>query len=42
MSSKTTSHMKWHVAGCMRGEIMRHPIEALAWKYFDKVHFSLA
>ena len=38
MSSKTASHMKWHVDGCMRGEMMRHPIDSLAWKNFDKVH----
>ena len=30
MSSKTTSHMKWHVDGCMRGEMMRHPVDSLA------------
>ena len=42
MSSKTTSHMKWHVDGCMRGEMMRHLVESLAWKNFDKVHPSFA
>ena len=42
MSSKTTSYMKWHVDGCMRGEMMRHPINSLSWKNFDKVHPSFA
>ena len=42
MSSKIASHMKWHVDGCMRGEMMRHPGDTLAWKNFDKVHPSFA
>ena len=42
MSSKTASHMKWLVDGCMRGEMMRHPLDSLAWKNFDKVHPSFA
>ena len=42
MSSKTASHMKWHVDGCMRGEMMRHPVGSLAWKNFDKVLPSFA
>ena len=42
MSLKTTFHMKWHVDGCMRGEMMRHPVDSLAWKNFDKVHPSFA
>ena len=42
MSSKTASHMKWHVDGCMRGEMMRHLVDSLAWKNFDKVHPSFA
>ena len=42
MSSKTTSHMKWHVDGCMRGEMMRHPVDSLAGKNFDKVYPSFA
>ena len=28
VSSKTISHMKWHVDGCMKGEMMRHPIDS--------------
>ena len=40
MSSKTASHMKWHVDGCMIDEMMRHPIDSLTWKNFDKVHPS--
>ena len=28
LSSKTTSHMKWHVDCCMRGEMMRHPVDS--------------
>ena len=42
MSSKTASHMKWHVDGCMRSEMMRHPIDSLSWKNFDKVHPSFS
>ena len=42
MSSKAISQMKWHVDGCMRSEMMRHPIDSLAWKNFDKVHSSFA
>ena len=42
MSSKTASHMKWHVDGCMRGEMMRHLVNSLAWKNFDKVYPSFA
>ena len=42
MSSKTASHMKWHVDGRVRGEMMRHPVDSLAWKNFDKVHPSFA
>ena len=42
MSSKTASHMKWNVNGCMRGEMMRHPVDSLAWKNFDKNHPSFA
>ena len=42
MSSKTISHMKWHFDGCMRGEMMRHPVDSLAWKNIDKVHPSFA
>ena len=42
MSSKTASHMKWHVNGCMRGEMMRHPVDSLAWKNFDKNHPSFS
>ncbi|RVW22081.1 hypothetical protein CK203_110934 [Vitis vinifera] len=42
MSSKTTSHMKWHVDGRMEGEMMRHPVDSLAWKNFDNVHPSFA
>ncbi|KAL6345598.1 hypothetical protein AAG906_017328 [Vitis piasezkii] len=40
MSSKTASHMKWHVDGHMTGEMMRHPVDSLAWKNFDEVHPS--
>ena len=32
--------MKWHVDGCMEGEMMRHPVDSLAWKNFDNVHPS--
>ena len=42
MSSKTTSHMKWHVDGFMRGEMMRHLVDSLSRKNFDKVHPSFA
>ena len=42
MSSKIAFHMKCHVDGCMRGEMMRHPIDFSAWKNFDKVHPSFA
>ncbi|RVW72866.1 hypothetical protein CK203_057205 [Vitis vinifera] len=37
-----TSHMKWHVDGRMEGEMMRHPVDSLAWKNFDNVHPSFA
>ena len=30
MSSKTSSHMKWHVDGRMEGEMMRHLVDFLA------------
>ena len=40
MLSKTTSHMKWHVDDCTKGDIMRHLVDSLAWKNFDKVHPS--
>ena len=40
MSYKTAFHMKWHVDGCMEGEMMRHPVDSLAWKNFDNVHPS--
>ena len=30
MSSKTPSHMKWHVDGRMEREMMRHPVDSLA------------
>ena len=42
MQSNTTSHMKWHVDGCMRGEMMRHPIDSLSWKNFNKEHPSFS
>ncbi|RVW34898.1 hypothetical protein CK203_113022 [Vitis vinifera] len=42
MSSKTAFHMKWHVDGRMEGEMMRHPVDSLAWKNFDNVHPSFA
>ena len=42
MSSKMASHMKWHVDGHMTGEMMRHPMDSLAWKNFDEVHPSFA
>ena len=42
MPSKTPSHMECHVDGCMRGEMMRHPVDSLASKNFDKVHPSFA
>ena len=42
MSSKTASHMKWHVDGCIRGEMMRHPVDSLVWKNFDKLHPSFS
>ena len=42
MSSKTASHMKWHVDGRMEGEMMRHLVDSLAWKNFDNVHPSFA
>ena len=34
--------MKWHVDGRMEGEMMRHPVDSLAWKNFDNVHPSFA
>lgn len=34
--------MKWHVDGRMEGEMMRHPMDSLAWKNFDNVHPSFA
>ena len=42
MSTKTTSHMKWHIDGRMEDEMMRHPVDSLAWKNFDNVHPSFA
>ena len=42
MPFKTTSHMKWHVDGRMEGEMMRHPVDSLAWKNFDNVYPSFA
>ena len=42
MSSNTASHMKWHVDGRMEGEMMRHPLDSLAWKNFDSIHPSFA
>ena len=42
ISSKTSSHMKWHVDGCMTGKITRHPIDSFAWKNFNKVHPSFS
>ncbi|RVW79563.1 hypothetical protein CK203_051661 [Vitis vinifera] len=42
MPFKTTSHMKWHVDGRMEGEMMRHPLDSLAWKNFDSIHPSFA
>ena len=42
MSSKTASHMKWHVDGCMRGEMMRNLVDSLAWKKFNKTHPSFS
>ncbi|RVW63268.1 hypothetical protein CK203_058660 [Vitis vinifera] len=42
MSSKTASHMKWHVDGRMEGEMMRHPVDSLAWKNFDNTFFMLS
>ena len=32
--------MKWHVDGHMEGEMIRHPIDSLAWKNFNNVHSS--
>ena len=34
--------MKWHVDGRMKGEMMSHPVDSLAWKKFDNVHPSFA
>ena len=34
--------MNWHVDGRMKGEMMSHPVDSLAWKNFDKVHPSFA
>jgi hypothetical protein len=35
MSSKTTSHMKWHANGRTDDGLMRHPADSPAWKTFD-------
>ena len=42
MSSKMVSHMKWHVDGCVRGEMKRHPVYSLAWQNLNKVNPSFA
>ena len=41
MSSKITSHMKWLVDGHMGGEMMRHPMDSLAWKKFIRYTLHL-
>ena len=42
MSSKTASHIKWHVDGRVKGKMMRHPMDSLALKNFNEVHHSFA
>ena len=42
MLLKMASHMKWHVDGCMIGEMMRHLVDSLAWKNFDTANPSFA
>ena len=36
MSSKTASHMRWHLEGRTDDGVFRHPADSLAWKTFDK------
>lgn len=36
MSSKTADLMKWHYLNREKDGKLRHPADALAWKYFDE------
>jgi hypothetical protein len=42
MSSKTASHMKWHAEKRTNDGILRHPVDALAWKAFDSQYPNFA
>ncbi|KAG6405592.1 hypothetical protein SASPL_133183 [Salvia splendens] len=38
MSSKTTSHMRWHAESRTKDGYMRHPANSPAWSTFDSLH----
>ncbi|GLT53398.1 hypothetical protein SLA2020_431220 [Shorea laevis] len=42
MSSKTTSHMKWHIEDCTNDGVLKHPANALAWEAFDSHYPNFA
>ena len=36
MSSKTSNSMRWHHDERIDNGLLRHPVDSLAWKMFDK------
>jgi hypothetical protein len=38
MSEHTASHMRWHVEGRTKDDVLRHPADGEAWKSFDLLH----
>ena len=42
MSSKTASDMKWHAEKRTNDGVLRHPVDALAWKAFDSQYPDFA
>jgi hypothetical protein len=38
MLQHTAHNMRWHVKGCTKDGVLRHPADGEAWKSFDNLH----
>ena len=42
MLQRTAHNMRWHVEGCTKDGLLRHPADGEAWKSFDNLYLDFS
>jgi hypothetical protein len=42
MSHRNAHNMRWHVEGCTKDNVLRHPADGEAWKSFDNLYLDFS